>query len=192
MRVMARVVLAPFRPSAEGVEQIPSGPVILAPNHGSYWDHFFLGIFVKRPINYMTAAEYFPNRIFGGLMQRLGCFPVRRGAQDAEALATAAAVLARGGLVVIYPEGGVTKRGEISEQARPGVGSLALRNGAQVVPVAIHPATRLHKLGFLQLPRITVRFGPAIAHSREDDTVRERDQRAADQIWAEVVALYRV
>src|SRR3954453_4499213 len=185
-----RIALVPFRPRAEGVEHIPDGPVILAANHGSYWDHFFLGIFIKRPINYMTAAEFFANPALARFVSSVGSFPVARGAKDAESLTTAAAVLARGGLVVIYPEGGVCKHGEISENVRPGVGALALRNGATVVPVAIHPATRLHKWRFLGLPRITVRFGPAIEHAREDDAVREREQGAADQIWAEIVTLY--
>jgi 1-acyl-sn-glycerol-3-phosphate acyltransferase len=187
-----RVLLLPFRPRAEGAGHIPDGPVILAANHGSYWDHFFLGIFVKRPINYMTAAEFFPNRLAGGLMQRVGSFPIHRGAHDSEALATAAAVLQRGGLVVIYPEGGVCKRGEISERPRPGVGALALRNGARVVPVAIHPATKLHRWGFLRLPQITVRFGPAIEHAREQELDRGREEAAAQMIWAEIVALYGV
>ena len=124
-------------------------------------------------------------------MQRIGAFPVRRGARDAEALATAAAVLARGGLVVIYPEGGVCKTGEISERARPGVGRLALGNGATVVPVAIHPATRLHRFGFLRLPRVTVRFGPAIEHAVEVGAGRDREQQAANRIWERIVELYR-
>ncbi len=190
MRRAMRVLLAPFRPRVEGAENIPDGPVILAANHGSYWDHFFLGIFVRREINYMTAAEFFPNRIVGNLMQRLGSFPVRRGAADADALETSAVILARGGLVVIYPEGGVCKDGEISERPRPGVGGLALHNGAAVVPVAIHPATSLHKLGFLKLPRVTVRFGPALAHAAEPGAARERQQQAAERIWVQVVELY--
>ena len=185
-----RVALAPFRPRVEGLEHIPDGPVVLAANHGSYWDHFFLGIFVKRPINYMTAAEFFPNRVAGGFLQRVGSFPVERGARDVEALRTAAAVLERGGLVVIYPEGGVCTRGEISERPRPGVGGLALRNGATVVPVAIHPATRLHKLGFLKLPRITIRFGPAIDHARAEPADRLQEQAAAERIWERIVTLY--
>src|SRR3954452_16465741 len=190
MRRFMRVLLAPFRPQAEGVHRIPPGAVILAPNHGSYWDHFFIGIFVTRPISYMTAAEYFPNRVLGGFMRRVGSFPVRRGAQDLEALTTADAVLARDGLIVIYPEGGVTKHGEISATARPGVGALALRNGATVVPVALHPATHLHRWGFLRLPKITVQFGTPIEHPREHEPTRERAQEAADRIWTEMVGVY--
>src|SRR3954452_4615705 len=190
VRRAMRVLLAPYRPKAEGLALIPPGPVILASNHGSYWDHFFIGIFVKRPISYMTAAEYFPNRVLGGFMRRAGSFPVRRGAQDLDALATADAILARGGLIVIYPEGGVTKHGEISEKARPGVGALALRNGASVVPVAIHPATHLHTWGFLRLPKITVQFGAPIEHPREHEPTRERAQEAADRIWTEMVGVY--
>jgi 1-acyl-sn-glycerol-3-phosphate acyltransferase len=190
LRRFMRVALSPFRPYADGVENIPTGPVVLAANHGSYWDHFFIGIFVKREINYMTAVELFPNRLFGNWLQAVGSFPVRRGARDADALETTSVILARGGLVVIYPEGGVSKRGEISERVRPGVGALALRYGATVVPVAIHPAARLHKLGFLRLPRIAVRFGAPIAHSPEAAVDRAREQEAADAIWARIVELY--
>ena len=191
LRRFMRVALAPFRPRAEGTENLPDGPVILAANHGSYWDHFFVGIFVTRPINYMTAAEFFPNRVAGELMRRVGAFPVQRGARDAAALATAQTILERGGLVVIYPEGGVAKNGDISSSARPGVGGLALHSGAPVVPVAIYPAARLHKLGFLKLPQITVRFGPPLEHMREDAADRARDQQAADRIWERILALYR-
>jgi 1-acyl-sn-glycerol-3-phosphate acyltransferase len=185
-----RVALAPFRPYAEGAESIPAGPVVLAANHGSYWDHFFIGIFVEREINYMTAAEFFPNRVVGKWLQAVGSFPVRRGARDSDALETTAAILRREGLVVIYPEGGVCRSGEISERARSGVGALALSNGATVVPVAIHRATRLHRLGFLRLPRIAVRFGTPIEHSPEAAVDRTREQQAADAIWARVVELY--
>jgi 1-acyl-sn-glycerol-3-phosphate acyltransferase len=190
VRQVARVVLAPFRPRAEGVENIPDGPVILASNHGSYFDHFLIGIFVKRPLNFMTAAEFFGSRTGGEIMRRMGGFPVKRGARDSDALDTAAMVLARGGLVVIYPEGGV-RHAEISDRPRPGVGGVALHNGAAVVPVAIHPSAKLHKYGFLRFPQVTVRFGQALRHEREPETDRERDQQAADAIWAQIVALYR-
>jgi 1-acyl-sn-glycerol-3-phosphate acyltransferase len=183
-------MLAPFRPRAEGVENIPVGPVILASNHGSYFDHFLIGIFVKRPLNFMTAAEFFGSRTGGEIMRRMGGFPVKRGARDSDALATAAMVLARGGLVVIYPEGGV-RHAEISDRPRPGVGGVALHNGAAVVPVAIHPSAKLHKYGFLRFPHVTVRFGQPLRHEREPVTDRERDQQAADAIWAQIVALYR-
>jgi 1-acyl-sn-glycerol-3-phosphate acyltransferase len=184
------VVLAPFRPRAEGVENVPDGPVILASNHGSYWDHFLIGIFLKRPLNFMTAAEFFGSRIGGEIMRRMGGFPVKRGARDSDALATAATVLARGGVVVIYPEGGV-RHAEISDKPRSGVGAVALHNGATVVPLAIHPSAKLHKYGFLRFPQVTLRFGQPMPHEREADRDRDRDQRAADAIWAQIVTLYR-
>src|SRR4051812_13878565 len=113
-----RAALVPFRPRAEDVEHTPDGPVILPANHGSfadgpvvlaanpgsYRDPFFLGIFIERPINYMPAAEFFANPALPRFVSSVGSFPVARGAKDAEALTPAAAVLARGGLVVIYPE----------------------------------------------------------------------------------------
>ena len=65
-----------------------------------------------------------------------GVFPIRRGHRDEEAFVTAHAVLARGGIVVMYCEGGRSRSGDLGEP-KPGIGRLALESGVPVVPVAL-------------------------------------------------------
>ena len=94
-----------FRARAEGAERVPpSGPLILAPNHFSFMDHFFLGVSTRRKVRFMAKSQ-----LFSGPLQWVythgGVFPVRRGYADEEAFVTAETILADGGCVAMYCEG---------------------------------------------------------------------------------------
>lgn len=100
-----------------GTENVPNGPVILAPNHGSFMDHFFTGGFIRRRIRFMAKSQLFQPGIASYIFSHGGVFPVRRGHHDDEAFTTAFAILDHGEAVVMYPEGGRSRIGEIAEQA---------------------------------------------------------------------------
>ncbi|MEA2274466.1 MAG: 1-acyl-sn-glycerol-3-phosphate acyltransferase, partial [Solirubrobacteraceae bacterium] len=71
-----------FRLRIVDAERIPSeGAVIIAPNHKSFWDSFFVGVATKRHVRFMGKSELF-ERPTARLLVRLGAFPVRRGAAD--------------------------------------------------------------------------------------------------------------
>ena len=123
-----------FRTRAIDSDKVPAdGPAIVAPNHFSFLDHFFVAVYLRRKVQFMAKSQ-----LFKGPLQFVyhngGVFPVRRGHRDEEAFKTAHAVLARGGIVVMYCEGGRSRTGELGE-AKPGIGRLALESGAPVVPV---------------------------------------------------------
>ena len=88
-----------------------------------------------------------------------GVFPVRRGARDEETFITAETILARGGAITMYCEGGRSRTGKLAEQAKPGIGRLALETGAPVVPIAIHGSSRVRNWKRLQFPKVTVQYG---------------------------------
>ena len=192
-RVLKRIlrpVMRAWRTTVDGLHLIPeSGGVLVAPNHGSYLDHFFLAYRIDRPVHFMAAAELFSNPAVGRILSSLGAFPVRRGAHDAEAVATAEAILDRGGLVVIYPQGGIRPSLD-AVPPRRGVGVLALSTGAPVVPAAIIDATALHRSGFLRLPKMTVRFGPSLAPERRALVTPDEAEAEATRIWDDVVRLH--
>src|SRR5271156_399806 len=48
-----------FRLRCYGAENVPNGPVIVAPNHASFMDHFFAGAFVRRHIQFMAKSQMF-------------------------------------------------------------------------------------------------------------------------------------
>ena len=128
-----------FRLRTQHRGRVPAtGPVILAPNHFSAMDHWFVGIELRRRVRFMAKSQLFKGRALEFIMPHGGAFPVRRGQRDEEAIETALTILRRGGVIVIYPEGGRSRSATIGESARPGIGRLALQSGAPVVPVAIN------------------------------------------------------
>jgi 1-acyl-sn-glycerol-3-phosphate acyltransferase len=171
--------LLAFRLRGIGTENVPDGPVILAPNHGSFMDHFFTGAFIRRRIRFMAKSQLFQPGISSYIFGHGGVFPVRRGHHDDEAFATAFAILEHGEAVVMYPEGGRSRTGAIAEKAKPGIGRLALESGAPVVPVAILGSHQVRNWKRFQLPRVTVQFGAPFKFEAVEHASTELQQEAA-------------
>ena len=179
-----------FRTRGVGADRIPrTGPLILAPNHFSFMDHFFVGMFTRRQVQFMAKSQLF-KRPMQWIYTHGGVFPVRRGHDDQEVFVTAASILARGGCVVMYCEGGRSRTGKLAERPRRGIGKLALQTGATVVPVAIYGSQRVRNWKRLRFPRVTVHYGEPVVFAREEHPDRERQQDVADQIFGEIRQLY--
>ena len=84
-----------YRARGIGSENVPNGPVILAPNHASFMDHFFTGAFIRRRVQFMGKSQLFKG-FPGWVFSHGGVFPVRRGYQDEEAFITAFTILRAG------------------------------------------------------------------------------------------------
>ncbi len=171
-------------------EQVPGrGAVILAPNHFSFMDHFLMGCYIRRKVRFMAKSQ-----LFKGPMQFIythgGVFPVRRGARDEEVFTTAETILARGGAITMYCEGGRSRTGKLAEQAKRGIGRLALESGAPVVPIAIHGSSRIRNWKRLRFPKVTVQYGEPLRWERVAESTREQQQAVADEILAEIRRLY--
>jgi 1-acyl-sn-glycerol-3-phosphate acyltransferase len=182
--------LLAFRLRAIGAENVPNGSVILAPNHGSFCDHFFTGGLVRRRVRFMAKSQLYQPGIATYIFTHGGTFPVRRGHHDEEAFITAFMLLDRGETVVMYPEGGRSRTGDIAEQARPGVGRLALESGAPVVPVAILGSHQVRNWKRLKFPRVTVQYGAPFRFERIAQSTREQQQEAADYILDRIRELH--
>jgi 1-acyl-sn-glycerol-3-phosphate acyltransferase len=179
-----------FRARARGAENVPaSGPVILAPNHFSFMDHFFAGAFIRRRVRFMAKSQLFvPPMQF--IYTHGGVFPVRRGYQDEEAFVTANSILARGGAIVMYCEGGRSRTGELSAEPKRGIGRLALESGAPVVPVAIHGSSHVRNWKRLQFPRVSVKYGDGVRWPQVSDPTRDQQQAVANDIFGRIRTLY--
>lgn len=160
-----------YRPEVEGSEHIPAaGAAILASNHESIVDPFVLCVATPRVIHYMGKAELFRYPVLKQLMVVLGVFPVERGTGDGEAISGGRALLERGELIGIFPQGTC-----LPYRIRPyrrGAARLALETGAPIVPVCTIGTERIlrpgkPKVGF---PKVRIRIGPAIAVERADPT----------------------
>ena len=108
--------------------------------------------------------------------------PGRRGARDEEMVITAETILARGGAITMYCEGGRSRTGKVATEAKRGIGRLALETGAPVVPIAIHGSSRIRNWKRLQFPKTTVQYGDPVRWERIPDPTREQQQAVADEI----------
>jgi len=179
-----------FRTRGIGVENVPKqGPVILAPNHFSAWDHFFTGVYLRRSIRFMAKSQLFKHPVIEFIFFHGGVFPVRRGDHDDEAFVTARTILDQGGLVLIYIEGGRSRNRELGEP-KPGVGRLALETGVPVIPVAIHGSAGVRRWKRLRFPKVTVQFGEPLTFAPEPGASRERNKEISEQVFARVRELY--
>src|SRR5437763_16956066 len=116
--------------------------------------------------------------------------PVRRCARDEETFITAKAILARGGAITMYCEGGRSRTGKISETAKPGIGRLALESAVPVVPIALFGSSRIRNWKRLQFPRVTIQYGEPIRWERVSDPSREQQQAVADTVLGEIRRMY--
>jgi 1-acyl-sn-glycerol-3-phosphate acyltransferase len=179
-----------FRARGIAAEKVPAeGPLILAPNHFSFMDHFFLGVSVRRKVRFMAKSQLF-QRPMQWVYTHGGVFPVRRGFADEEAFITARSILERGGTIAMYSEGGRSRTGKLSDVVRPGIGRLALQSGATIVPVAIHGSSKVRNWKRLQFPKVTILYGDPMRWEQIEEPTRNQQQEVANAIFAEVRVLY--
>jgi 1-acyl-sn-glycerol-3-phosphate acyltransferase len=188
-RILATPLFLLWRPRYLDDHHVPpTGAAILAPNHFSFLDHFFVGLLLRRRLLYMSKSQLFtfPLTLW---LAAVSAFPIRRGQRDEDAFATARAALARGDVLIMYAEGGRARPGELGS-AKPGVGRLALETGVTVVPVAIEGTQRLGQIRRLRFPRVTVRYGAPIRFERVEAPRRGQALAASQEIFARVRSMH--
>ena len=186
---LVRAVLMPiaklvFRLKVTGAEYVPEdGGAIIAPNHKSMHDPFFVGLATKRPLHYMAKDDIFRGRN-ARLLLKLGAYPVIRGSADPEALETSRTHLEGGRLLVLFPEGTRVRDPETLRAPRRGAGRLALETRVPIVPCAITGTDRLFKRGFPR--KVQVSFAPAIEPAQLEATPEAAAELIENQVWPEV------
>ncbi len=170
-----------------GAEHVPStGPAIVAANHRSMLDVPLLVMACPRPIVFMGKRELFADPFRRWLFHTTGGFPVRREILDIRAIDIALAVLERGEVLGMYPEGTRSRTGKLLPFLK-GAAWLALRTAAPIVPCGIIGTERDRRPGAPPPLRKKVRiaFGPPIQVQREDDP--EARRRKADEVTEDLL-----
>lgn len=181
---VAPMIRVAWRPTFEGREHIPDeGPAILAANHLSVADHYFLALATSRHIATMAKIEYFrgsgvKGKLIGATVKGLGQVAVDRsgGRRSAQALGPSEQVLNEGGLFAIFPEGTRSPDG-LLHKGKTGVARLALSSGAPVIPVGLQGTDDVLPIGTTR-PRlrgkVSVRIGKPLEFSRYDGMPHDR------------------
>ncbi|MFW0784674.1 lysophospholipid acyltransferase family protein [Gordonia sp. CPCC 206044] len=197
--VMKYVLIGPMlrlwtRPRVVGREHIPAhGPVIVAANHCAFVDSLLLCLVVPRRVTFVAKAEYFSRPGALGALQRgfftaVGQIPIDRrgGAHSADALSTATAVLAGGGVWGIHPEG-TRSAGDGVYRGRTGVMRVAHATGVPVVPIGLRGTARINPpgKGFRWPGRVDV----VIGRPMQADAVGDDPRAATDRLMTTLSTL---
>jgi 1-acyl-sn-glycerol-3-phosphate acyltransferase len=205
---LMKMIVAPllkifFRPWVEGMENIPAeGPAILASNHLSFSDSFFLPALMRRRVTFIAKSEYFTGtgvkgKLTAAFFKGVGQLPVDRsgvrGAGEA-AIRSGIEVIERGELFGVYPEGTRSPDGKLYRGKVGGVARIALATGAPVIPVAMIDTEKLQPPGQVK-PNFGVRPGIRIGkpmdfsryHGMESDRFILRS--VTDEVMYEIMRL---
>jgi 1-acyl-sn-glycerol-3-phosphate acyltransferase len=198
--VLAPILRTVFRPWVQGLDNVPDeGAVILASNHLSFLDSFFLPLVVPRRVTFLAKSEYFTERGLKGWMKKVffsaaGQVPIDRSSGEAAhgAMQTAVGILAEGRLLGIYPEGTRSPDGRLY-RGKVGVARMALAAQVKVIPVAMINTFEVQPPGKM-IPRIRqvgIKIGKPLDFSRyeglEDDRFVLRS--VTDEIQYELMLL---
>ena len=166
-----------------GVDHVPpSGPVLLAANHRSYFDVAALALVaarIGRPVRFMGKQELFDAPIIGRIARALGGIPVDRDAHSGAPMREAAAALRAGEVVLVLPQGTIPREEAFFDPVltgKTGVARLAAQTGADVVPVGLWGTERVWPRSssipimttVLRPPMVTVRVGAPMSLTGED------------------------
>ncbi len=169
---------------------IEEGPCIIAANHCSYLDPPLVGVACKRAIHYLARKSLLDVPILGPILPELNVIPVDQKNADRSALMGAIRVVKNDGAVLIFPEGTRSPDGQL-QPAQPGIGMIAAKTGAPVVPVRITGSYEAFPRGSW-CPRresVTVYIGKALSFDFLDSESRDFYLKASDLILDAVAVL---
>jgi len=166
-----------------GVDHVPpSGPVLLASNHRSYFDVAALAIVaarIGRPVRFMGKQELFDAPVIGRIARALGGIPVDREAHSGAPMREAAAALRAGEVVLVLPQGTIPRGASFFDpllRGKTGVARLAAETGSAVLPVGLWGTEQVwprsssipNMTTVLRPPMVTVRVGTPVPVDGED------------------------
>jgi len=177
-----------FRLKVTGQQNIPQdGPFIIVANHSSLLDPVILGVSVRPKVIFVAAAYLFEIRWLGYLLRKANSIPVQR-ENDIKAIKQSLKILQRGGVLGIFPEGGVDRQKD-DLPIKAGAAYLATKVGVPIVPIKIKGADKVLPRGakFIRsLNKIEVQIKKPIFCSRHTNKNKEIIKRVVESYIKEI------
>ena len=172
-----------FKFQVFGAENVPSsGGVLLMTNHASYVDPIFIGAAVDRNLYYMARSTLFKPGLVEWILLKLNAFSVHQGTPDRKAIRRSLQILTDGELLNIFPEGTRSRDGVTLGKALPGIGYIAHKTAAPVVPVYLSGTQNVlpRRASMLKPAKVTLSFGKPL------DMERYRKHKSSREIYDEI------
>ncbi len=179
-----------FRIEHRGMENIPSdGPLIVTPNHVTYFDPFWVGVRVYRALRFMAWDKIFTIPVVASIFKWLGAFPVSLENPEFSSYKAALTILKNGEALMLFPEGGRSPDGSL-QPFKEGAARLALKTGATVLPVAVHGGDKVWspQMIFPRPRKVCVEYLKPIPCPKMDSRGREEFEDAVASLLREIRA----
>jgi 1-acyl-sn-glycerol-3-phosphate acyltransferase len=168
----------------------PTGGLIIASNHQTYIDPFWVGSKVKRPVRFLAWDAAFSWPLVGRLMRLVGAWPLQLEKSDPAAIRNSLQWIREGGAVVIFPEGGRGNPDGSMIRFKAGAVRMAMEAGVPILPVTIRGGHRVWPSS-TELPRLTrgveiIYHPPMVIEQHAGEDVRECARRETQRL-AEII-----
>ena len=172
-----------------GVENIPDGGgYIIAANHISILDPFYVALGSQKELFYMAKSELFENKIMAAFLTKMNAFSVKRDSYDLNSIKKAISLVNDGKILGIFPEGRVNLNSDNPQQSKQGIAFIAEKCKCGVVPVSLY-----NRKGRKLFTRLTVRFGEFIPYDQlfsPEKSKKENYKNASDLIIKNITELW--
>lgn len=171
---------------------VPSdGPALIVCDHTALGDPLVLLATAGWPVRFLMAEEIYARPHIRWAFDAVGCIPVQRGKRDIKAIRTMLDGLASQEVIGLFPEGGLDRH-RLGE-GHPGIGYLAIKSGAPVIPASIvwegpHSVTSMLKTLFVP-SRAIVRYGKPLQFSQESKPGKDSMQSCTQEIMEQIETL---
>lgn len=164
--------------------------MIIASNHQTYIDPFWICLPVKRPVRFLAWDAAFNWPLVGPFMQLFGAWPLQLEGKDPAPIRRSLQWVSEGGAVAIFPEGGRGNPDSSMKKFKPGAVRMALEAGVPILPVTIRGGHRVwpstYRLPQL-LRRVEIVYHPLFEiQQHENEEARECARRETDRL-AEII-----
>ena len=173
-----------FHFRAYGMFRVPKDTdergVILAPNHASFLDPPILGISLGRRVTFLAKEYLFKNFFVGAVLRGIGAYPIKSEKDDFRSIRDLIRLLKDGKCVVVFPEGTRSRDGQMKEP-EGGIGFLAAKSHAYVVPVYIRGSYDAYPKGakMFKVRPVQAYFGEPFIPADDQNLMRSQDPYGA-------------
>lgn len=117
--ILGRIVSTRYRIKVQGMKNIPArGGVLLLGNHVSWIDWAVVQIACPRPVRFVMISSIYELWYLNWFFKLFGCIPIQAGAASRQSLEAVAAALQNGEVVCLFPEGVISRNGQLAEFRR--------------------------------------------------------------------------
>lgn len=186
LKVLWRLLFKLRFKNTENIPQ-PDGGLIIAANHQTYIDPFWLSLPIRRPLRFLAWDVAFTWPVVGKFIQLFGAWPLQLEGSDPRAIRRTLQWLREGGAVVIFPEGGRGNPSGDMLRFKGGAVRLALETGVPILPVTIRGAHRVWPLGrtIPRLAEVEITYHPLFTvQQRPGEETRACARRESDRLAA--------